>query len=171
MPSAKTSKLLLGLFVFLFGLVSSKLAPGSVPQVKSATTEVETTTVIVTRVIDGDTIEIASGQKVRLIGVNAPETVDPRRPVGCFGRQASDFAKAQLTGKPIRLEKDISNKDKYGRLLRYVWLDGQLFNEELIAAGFAQVSTYPPDVKYQPRFTAAQDIARDTHRGLWGTCP
>ena len=127
--------------------------------------------VIVTIVIDGDTIEIESGQRVRLIGIDTPETVDPKRPIGCYGKEASNFTKAQLTGKKVRLEKDVSETDKYGRLLRYVWIDDTLFNERLVKEGYAQASTYPPDVKYQTNFLNAQKEARENNKGLWSSCP
>lgn len=119
-------------------------------------------------VIDGDTVEIEDGKKVRLIGIDTPETVDRRRPVGCYGKEASNFTKLQLTGKEVTLEKDISETDKYGRLLRYIWLGDTLFNETLVSEGYAQSSAYPPDVKYQNRFVAAQSEARNEKKGLWG---
>jgi len=121
----------------------------------------------VIRVIDGDTIEIEGSQKVRLIGINTPETVDPNRPVGCYGQEASNFTKSRLEGKNVELEKDVSETDKYSRLLRYVWLEGTLFNETLVREGYAQVSTYPPDVKYQEKFLAAQAEAQNGKKGLW----
>lgn len=123
----------------------------------------------VTVVIDGDTIEIESGRRVRLIGVDTPETVDPNRPVGCYGKEASNFTKSQLEGKQIKLEKDVSETDKYSRLLRYVWLGENLFNEQLVKEGYAQVSTYPPDVKYQDKFLTAQTEARNANKGLWSS--
>lgn len=124
----------------------------------------------VTKVIDGDTFEIETGEKVRLIGVNTPESVDPRRKVQCFGKEADNFTKSNLEGKFVKLEKDISEVDKYGRLLRYVWLDGNMVNEELVKQGFAQVSTYPPDVKYKDKFITAQNFARENKIGLWSKC-
>lgn len=129
----------------------------------------------VVRVIDGDTIEVdltAGGiATVRLIGVDTPETVAPGQPVGCYGREASAFTKQLLEGQPVYLEKDVSETDRYGRLLRYVHLtDGRMVNEVLVTEGYAQVSTYPPDVKYQERFLTAQAAARDAGRGLWGAC-
>src|SRR3990167_5190540 len=111
--------------------------------------------VLITKVIDGDTVEIEGGSRVRLIGIDTPETVDPSRPVGCYGREASNFTKSQLEGKEVRLEKDISETDRYGRLLRYVWIGDVFFNETLVKEGYAQSSTYPPDVKYQDKFLAA----------------
>lgn len=132
----------------------------------------------VLKVVDGDTIEVEiSGviRKLRYIGVNTPETVDPRRPVQCFGKEASNENKRLLEGKIVVLEKDISETDKYSRLLRYVYLkldDGStLFvNDYLVRQGFAQVNTYPPDVKYADRFKAAEKEARENGRGLWSKC-
>ena len=124
----------------------------------------------VVRVIDGDTIEIEGGIKVRYIGIDTPETVDPRKPVQCFGKEASAKNEELVGGKEVKLEKDVSETDKYGRLLRYVWVGDLLVNEYLVKEGYAQVSTYPPDVKYQDRFLAAQKEARENNRGLWSAC-
>lgn len=134
--------------------------------------------VTVSRVVDGDTIEVVylgQARKLRYIGVNTPETVDPRRPVQCFGKEAADENKRLLAGKEVYLEKDISDTDKFGRLLRYVYLklddNTMLFiNDYLVREGFAQVDTFPPDVKYQARFVAAQKEARENNRGLWARC-
>lgn len=130
---------------------------------------------LVTRVVDGDTFEISSGQTVRIIGVDTPETVDPRRPVGCFGKEASNKTKSLIAGQEVVLQQDISEKDKYKRLLRYVFLplkDGKLLfvNDYLIREGFALVLTYPPDVKYNSQFLEAQKEAKEAKRGLWGRC-
>jgi micrococcal nuclease len=135
----------------------------------------------VTRVIDGDTIEIETGERVRYLGIDAPETVDPRKPVQCFGIEASKKNKELVEGKTVRLEKDITDKDKYDRLLRYVYLDpsppgggsGQVLfvNLELVKQGFAFSYTYPPDVKYQKEILAAEQEAREQKRGLWAACP
>lgn len=128
--------------------------------------------VVVTRVVDGDTIVIEGDRKVRLIGVNTPETVDPRRPVQCFGHEASNFTKSLLEGHAVKLEKDISETDKYGRLLRYVYSDdGTFVNLALVQGGYAQVNTYPPDVAHTKEFQAAQADAKAAKRGLWGSCP
>lgn len=125
----------------------------------------------VTRVIDGDTIEVEIGgveYTVRYIGVNTPETVDPRRPVECFGREASDFNKGLVLGKAVGLEKDVSETDDFGRLLRYVWVGEEMVNAVLVREGYAQASAYPPDVKYQAFFSQLQAEAREAGRGLWG---
>ena len=130
---------------------------------------------LVAKVIDGDTIELINGQTVRLIGIDTPETVDPRRPVGCFGKEASLETKNLVAGQWVILQKDISETDKYGRLLRYIYLpfkDGQtLFvNDYLVRAGFAKVLTYPPDVKFNEQFRQAEKEAREGKKGLWGRC-
>lgn len=131
----------------------------------------------VTRVVDGDTIEIEGGQKVRYIGINTPETVDPRKPIECFGSESSQKNKELVEGKTIRLEKDVSETDKYGRLLRYVYLSpenigsDQIFvNDHLIRQGFAHASSYPPDIKYQEQFASAQEEAMSKNIGLWSVC-
>lgn len=128
------------------------------------------TQVKVTRVIDGDTIEIEGGQKLRYIGIDTPETVDPRTMPQCFGREASSKNKQLVEGKYVQLEKDVSETDKYGRLLRYIYLDGIFVNEVLVYEGYAISSTYPPDVKYQEKLKQAEMQAREQNRGLWGAC-
>lgn len=126
----------------------------------------------VVSVVDGDTIKIEGGEVVRYIGVNTPETVAPNRPVECMGREASARNKELVQGKIVELEKDVSQRDRYGRLLRFVWVGDTMVNEQLVREGFAQVSTYPPDVKYQPLFVEAQRLAIEEKKGLWsGTCP
>jgi micrococcal nuclease len=132
---------------------------------------------VVTRVVDGDTIVVTvpgSTEKVRLIGVDTPETVDPRKPVQCFGLEASNFTKSLLANKTVRLESDPSqgNKDKYGRLLRYVFLSDINVNEELIAQGYGHEYTYDTPYKYQTEFKNAERLARESKKGLWadGVC-
>lgn len=125
----------------------------------------------IARVIDGDTVELEDGQVVRYIGMDAPETVDPRELVGCFGAEASAKNKELAEGKMARLEKDITDRDDYGRLLRYVWIEDTLINLELIEQGFAYSYSYPPDIKYQEELAEAEEEARLAERGLWGACP
>ena len=133
---------------------------------------------IVTRVVDGDTIIVnADGetQKIRLIGVDTPEVVDPRKLVQCFGEEASAKTKATLLNNRVRLESDSSqgDRDKYDRLLRYVFLeDGINFNLLLIKEGFAHEYTYRLPYKYQDQFKQAQKNARLQEKGLWakGVC-
>lgn len=130
----------------------------------------------VVRVVDGDTIEARIGaklHKVRYIGINTPETVDPRRPVQCFGKEASDKNKELVSGKIVGLEKDVSETDRYDRLLRYVYADGIMVNAELVRLGYARATSYPPDVKYQDMFRKLEREARNAGRGLWASnaCP
>lgn len=134
----------------------------------------------VVRVVDGDTIVIDRGygnEKVRLILVNTPETVHPHKPVEYYGREASNFTKTQLSGRYVYLERDVSEYDRYGRLLRYVWTDipnnshelaSKCFNAALLLGGYAQLSTFPPDLKYVNEFRAFQQQAHDNQAGLWG---
>lgn len=128
----------------------------------------------VTRVVDGDTIEVdikGKSYTVRYIGIDTPETVHPSRPVECFGKEASRRNRQLVEGKVVALEKDISETDRYGRLLRYVWVDGQMVNAILVAEGYAKTYTYPPDVKYAHLFLQLEREAREAQRGLWGACP
>jgi len=125
----------------------------------------------VIRVIDGDTIEIEGGERIRYIGIDTPETVDPRKPVQCFGVEASNKNKELVEGKMARLEKDITDRDAYNRLLRYVWVGDTFVNLELVKRGFAYSYSYPPDIKYQDQFVKAQQEAREAKRGLWNSCP
>ena len=124
----------------------------------------------VVQVIDGDTIELEDKTVVRYIGVNTPETKDPRKPVECYGQEAYFKNKEWVEGKVVRLEKDVSDKDKYGRWLRYVCLDDKMINEQLVRQGFAQVATYPPDVKYVDRLLSAEEYSEKNNLGLWNKC-
>jgi micrococcal nuclease len=129
-------------------------------------------TVTVVSVVDGDTIDVnieGQEERIRLIGVGAPEVYGGEE---CFGRAASDFTKSVVQpGTPVTLEKDVSERDRYGRLLRYGYLlDGRMFNEVLVAEGYAQVATFPPDVKHTDRFLEAQRRAREAGSGLWSKC-
>jgi len=117
---------------------------------------------VCTRVIDGDTIEITGGVRVRYIGVNAPETDEPG------GKEATEANKVLVEGKMVRLEDDVQKLDKYGRSLAYVYLeDGTFVNAELVRIGYAQVSTYPPNVKYVDTFIEYQREALTEKRGMW----
>lgn len=127
----------------------------------------------VARSVDGDTIELTDGRKVRYIGINTPETVDPRRKVECFGKEASDFNKELVEGKKVRLERDVSETDRYGRLLRFVYLeDGTFVNEVLVREGYAHASAYAPDLSRKEFFAETEKKARENQQGLWApdTC-
>jgi micrococcal nuclease len=135
----------------------------------------ERTPAQVVRVIDGDTVEVEiEGQEYRLryIGIDAPETVKDGTPVEWIGPEASAANRALVMGKVVYLEKDISETDRYGRLLRYVFLaDGTFVNGELVRQGYAQVITYAPDVKYQELLRTFEREAWDEGRGLWQPAP
>ena len=127
----------------------------------------------VTKVVDGDTIWVDNnGQrlKIRMIGLDTPETVDPRKPVQCFGLEASAQAKTILGGQSVYLETDPSQDsvDRFGRTLAYVWTaSGRLFNLDMIADGYAFEYTYDLPYRYQQDFKTAEDDARTQERGLW----
>lgn len=127
----------------------------------------------VVRVIDGDTIEIEGGLKVRYIGIDAPETVHPSRGEECYGREATQANEELVLGKTARLEPDVSQTDQFGRLLRYVFVDdgqgGEIFvNLYLVEQGFAHSSSFPPDISRQEELRLAEREAREQKRGLWG---
>lgn len=127
-------------------------------------------TATVTRAVDGDTLEISPSVEglstVRLIGMDTPETHGGTQP---YGPEASDFTRQNLEGKEVSLELDVEKVDPYGRHLAYVYLpNGEMFNETLLEEGYAQVATFPPNVKYVDRFLEVQREARAANRGLWG---
>ncbi len=124
----------------------------------------------VIRVVDGDTIELEGKIKLRYIGIDTPEVVKPDTPVECFGKEASAKNKELVEGKYVTLEKDVSETDRYGRLLRYVYIDGLFVNEYMVKEGYAHASSYPPDVKYQNVLRQAEREARENNRGFWGSC-
>ena len=134
-----------------------------------------TETARVVRVVDGDTLVIDRGrgnERLRYIGVDAPESVKPDTPVEFMGHEASVANAALVEGRDLVLERDVSDTDQYGRLLRYAWLhDGdawRMVNLELVRAGYAQAVTYPPDVRWTDELRAAERAARDAGAGLWG---
>lgn len=126
----------------------------------------------VTKVVDGDTIELSNGEKVRYIGIDTPElrerngsewVYNPRP----YAEEAKDFNGSLVEGKEIKLEFDAQKRDKYNRLLAYVYIDGDMVNLEIIKKGYAMIYTYPPNVKYAGEFAKAQQDARENDRGLW----
>lgn len=133
--------------------------------------KVESDTVKVTRVVDGDTIIVDLNgveERVRLIGIDTPESVHPDASRNLpEGKVASEFTKSRLEGKEIELEFDVQERDQYGRLLAYVWYNGEMFNKVLLQEGYARVATYPPNVKYVDEFTEIQKVARENNKGFW----
>ena len=129
----------------------------------------------VVRVVDGDTIRVRIGgreERVRYIGMDTPETVKPGTPVQCFGKRASAENGRLVTGRDVRLVLDAEARDRYGRLLAYVFRrpDGLFVNAELVRRGFATPLTIPPNVRYAARFRDLAREAREAGRGLWQAC-
>lgn len=126
----------------------------------------------VERVVDGDTIVLAGGERVRYIGVDTPESVKPGTPVQCFAKAASRFNARLLEGKRVRLRYDAERRDRYGRTLAYVYreADGLFVNAELVRRGYATTLTIPPNVAHADDFRRLAGSARRAGRGLWSAC-
>lgn len=125
---------------------------------------------VVVRVVDGDTIRVRLGdevERVRYIGVNTPEVHHPRKGEEPGGREAMAINDGLVAGRQVRLELDVQPRDRYGRLLAYVWVGDVMINAELVRMGYAQVMTVPPNVRYQELFLKLQREARALRRGLW----
>ncbi len=118
-------------------------------------------TVYVTEVIDGDTIVIEGGHRVRYIGIDAPEKG------AAYYTEAKLFNEKMVSCRKVRLERDISDKDEYGRLLRYVYVGGKFVNAEMVRQGYAWAKAYPPDIKYQVYLEAMENEARQLRKGIW----
>ena len=119
---------------------------------------------VVTEVIDGDTIVVEGGYRVRYIGIDAPE-IHPE--VEAYGIEAWQANRQLVEGKEVRLEQDISETDRYGRLLRYVYVEDILIEAELVRQGLARAKAYPPDTKYQDYLEQMEVEAREDGRGMW----
>lgn len=127
----------------------------------------------VVKVVDGDTVEVVRGGRadtVRLLGVDTPETVHPDRPVECGGPEASEFTKRALEGRVVRLEFDAERRDAYGRLLAFVLVDGERFNDRLLREGHARLLVIPPNGAHGRTLLEAELEARQARRGLWAYC-
>lgn len=177
----KTTKLIskLGVILFIFAYIFEGQMIGIIDLgIATSTPNMVGVYYDVTKVTDGDTIHImmnGEDETVRLIGINTPETVDPRRTVECFGKEASARMKEIALGKIVRLEYDDSQalRDTYGRLLAYVYLeDGQMINRKMVAEGYAYEYTYLTPYHYQREFRDLQRLAQSAGRGLWAvnTC-
>jgi micrococcal nuclease len=156
------STFLISVFLFVYEIEPNVLSPTDFG-IKEGT---------VVNVVDGDTIDVFTEnkiQRVRLLGVNTPETVDKRKGVECYGMEASNFLKETLKGKIVDLKIDDSQgeKDKYQRLLRYVYLDDSNINLKIIEEGYGFEATYGKPYQFQKEFRQAQTNARDKNNGLW----
>jgi micrococcal nuclease len=133
------------------------------PELKDKEYEIAT----IKRVVDGDTYETNSGRKLRMIGVNTPEVHGNEQ---YYGHEASDFSKKWLENQTVYLLRDVSDTDKYGRLLRYLFIqnDPVMFNETLLIEGYANTMTVPPNVTFAKKFVLLESEARENNKGLWG---
>ena len=157
-------------FLFIsLALITSIFACEPPKAATSSSPEQQSDLFIVSRVVDGDTIVLKNDIKVRYIGIDTPETKHPKKPVQYFGKEAFEANKRLVEGKRVNLEYDVQQTDKYGRTLAYVYLeDGTFVNAWLVENGYARVSTYPPNVKYQELFHQLEQRAREGKKGLWG---
>ncbi len=137
---------------------------------ESETYEQTTSYKRVTSVIDGDTIELASGERVRYIGIDTPETHHPDKPVECYGERATERNRELVEGKEVELVSEGENRDQYGRLLRHVFVDGTFVNSQLIWEGFARARSFGEPSKFHQVFVQMEVVARDAERGLWHEC-
>jgi micrococcal nuclease len=181
----------LGLLVTAVGLSACAGHQVSLSVQSPATLQQEPTgfeRAVVTRVVDGDTIEVLITGRVegpgaglaevdheydvRLVGIDTPESVKPGSPVECFGKEASAALHVFLDGRHVRLVDDVEEEDGYGRILRYVYLGAEMANARLVANGYASVYTYPPNVRHASLFVQLQREARENDLGLWSpeTC-
>lgn len=157
----------LALLLLLPSLPVVAQAPPATPAPRAAPGALEG---LVVRVVDGDTIHVRLGdrvEKVRYIGVNTPELHHPARGEEPGGREAARENRRLVMGRRVRLELDVQTRDRYGRLLAYVWVGDRMVNAELVRRGFAQAMTVPPNVRYQALFLRLQREAREAGRGLW----
>ncbi|MFA6532878.1 MAG: thermonuclease family protein [Patescibacteria group bacterium] len=155
-------------------LPKSQLIPTNVPTPISCRGQACLTRTKVVRVIDGDTIEIEGKIKVRYIGINTPEiyhdTTGKKTGEQCFAEESYLENKRLVEGKTVTLVKDISDKDKYGRLLRYVYIEDLFINDYLIKNGYAKLMTIKPDIKYSQEFKTLEKEAKINNLGMWEKC-
>lgn len=157
----------------VIALVAIVLNAGCADQPTSSPDVTPTSSAPVTDVVDGDTIRVlldGRTERVRLIGVDAPEVDHPDQPAECFGEESALFTRRSLEGGRIHIEFDVDRRDRFDRLLAYVFLDGELFNATLVSGGFAIERAYPPNLARQEELRRAETEARRNRRGLWGAC-
>ena len=159
----------IGLFLVLIGVYlifpvnnSVVIVPGQSPSSLQ-----NSAVATITKVIDGDSVVLSTGEEVRYIGIDAPEVQSG----GCFATEAAKANSDLVLGKEIKLSKDASETDKYGRLLRYVYVDGVFINDYLVRNGYAKVMTISPDTKFSDKFILSENYAKENKLGLWRECP
>lgn len=175
----------IALIVAVLLLGTAPTQGGSAPACVSPPRPTQLLSAFVTRIVDGDTIDVSvigrGRERIRLLGIDTPEVYESekldrdaqqtglsREAIQALGRLASDYTRRHLDGKDVGLELDVQQRDRYGRLLAHIWLaDGTLFNMQIIRDGYAQILTIPPNMKYTDVFLACQREAREQGRGLW----
>ncbi|ADL12788.1 thermonuclease family protein [Acetohalobium arabaticum] len=161
------SLLLLVMILLSFGIAGSALKVNEELKINQDKLD-NLAKVYVAKVIDGDTIKTTGGEKIRFIGVDTPETKHPEKSVEYYGKEASKFTKNKLEDKKVYLEYGVEKKDKYKRTLAYIFMeDGTFFNAKLLVAGYAELLTIPPNLKYVELFKDLVREARGNNRGLW----
>lgn len=151
---------------------STPSAPRTVEVTKEATSTAITREIAtkVTYVFDGDTIELSDGTRVRYIGINTPEMGDDKTKKQCFADEATAANKTLVLGKTVKLVADTSDKDIYGRLLRYVYVDGEFINDYLVRLGYARAEPIKPDIYFAGQFLVSQEAAQKAGNGMWSAC-
>lgn len=158
------------LIVYIWGQFSPENKLPTKPQAnESQQSAANTTEALVVRIVDGDTIELQGGQKVRYIGIDTPELKQDE----CYAKEAAAKNADLVLGKKVTLQKDVSETDKYKRLLRYVYVDGVFVNQYLVAEGYANARSYPPDIAHQVLFKQQEREAYEAQKGFWNkeNCP
>ena len=125
---------------------------------------------VVTRVIDGDTVELANGRRVRYIGIDTPESVHPEKDVECYGPEATRRNRELVEGKTVELQPGVEESDRYGRLLRYVHVDGRFVNALLVAEGYARASSFGDEKRFRQVFVQLEQYSQMLKRGMWEAC-
>ncbi len=163
-PTAGLTTCIILLTLVVWRLSTTPEVPRALPA-----TGIET---VITRVVDGDTLIIETGERIRLLGVDTPETKHPNRPAEPWGHEASEFTRQHVEGQRVQLEFDRERQDRYGRWLAYVFRDDWFLNEELIRQGYSRAETrFPFRSDRQRLFRKAEQEARDERRGIWSDVP
>jgi len=168
MASLAIYGVLTGRYVNNESVVESVVVPNALPEISQP--EDGYTTYQVARVIDGDTIELTSGETVRYIGMDTPELASGNQPDDCYAREATQANSQLVLGQAVTLSRDERDVDRFGRWLRYVYVDDVLINRELVVSGYARAFAVPPDTRYQDVFDEAELQAKARQVGLWSAC-
>ncbi|MDD4202836.1 MAG: thermonuclease family protein, partial [Candidatus Omnitrophica bacterium] len=158
-------------FVFISMFFIASAFSQTAPKTASQTQYADTVISYVKFVYDGDTVLLSNNQKVRYIGIDTPETEHSKKGAQFFSKEATTYNKNLVLNKKVRLEFDIEKRDKYGRLLAYVFVDDIFVNAKLVEDGFAKVFEFQPNIKYRDLFQRLQKTAQDQKKGMWAVKP